>query len=89
MRHLMTNSRIMLGMIVSIGAISMIAGCGEQAPYPESQATSLVGQSAKCESCKKQIEQVTEDNFVTIQGIRYAVCDEKCAKELEEWVKTH
>lgn len=69
-------------------AIGILPGCGGQAkPYPEAKVTTQIGKSGECAFCKKKIDDIKKNNLATIQGIRYILCDEKCAAGMKEWVK--
>ena len=62
------------------------SGCsGKSSPYPEAQVKSPLGRPSVCASCKRQIANVGEGNLITVKGVRYTVCSEKCAKALEKW----
>jgi len=63
-----------------------ITGCSENAPKREIAVTSPVGHSSVCAHCNKKIETVSEENLVTIEGIQYIICDEKCSAKLKKWV---
>ncbi|NOX53860.1 MAG: hypothetical protein GXP27_05365 [Planctomycetes bacterium] len=75
---------ILLLLVPSVGFIAV--GCSEQPPPLEPKVTTPVGRPGVCSQCNKKIENVTEENLFTIDGVQYVLCSEQCAKELEKWL---
>ena len=61
--------------------------CGDSVPEMDtSTVTDPLGKPGVCESCGKTIEEVTAENFLTVRGNRYIVCDDACASDKEVWL---
>ncbi len=73
------------GMLAIVCAATWTGCSGKSSPYPEAQVKSPLGRPSVCASCKRQIANVGEDNLINVKGVRYTVCDEKCANSIEEW----
>ena len=68
------------------GGSLLLSGCQESAPYPQARVTTPVGRPGICSHCGKKIGKVEEKQLITVNGIQYIVCDEKCAADLKKWV---
>jgi len=66
---------------------SALPGCGDKPAYPEPKVTSPFGSPSICAHCEKEIESVSENHLITINGVQYIVCDEECAAGVKEWLK--
>jgi hypothetical protein len=69
-------------MAILIG-IGVQSGCREVAGYPETTVPSPHGRPGVCFSCRKAIDSVTDENLMTVDGIRFTVCSNACAKKAE------
>lgn len=75
-------------MAAVVSGMGVLPGCNCQAsPYPQVRVTTPLGKQGECSFCKKKFDPVEKDNMVTIQGVRYILCNEKCAAGMEEWIK--
>ncbi len=61
-------------------------GCGSRPPKLVPKVASPLGRPAVCAHCNARIETVTKANLITVDGIEYVVCDQKCAEELKAWL---
>lgn len=76
------------GALVMVAVLlAALAGCGDRPAYPEAKVTTPLGKPSVCAHCEKRIESVSEQNLVTIDGVQYIVCDEKCADGVKEWLQ--
>lgn len=64
--------------------ILAISGCGGDRAYPQVEAVSPLGKSAKCNACDNEIPSVTQEHLFSFQGIQYTVCNESCAVRLKD-----
>ncbi len=82
-RTILRRATVLLG---SAMLAFLLSGCGEHAPALEAKVSSPVGRPGVCVQCNKKIDDVSEENLVTVEGVEYIVCDEKCAADLKKWI---
>jgi MYM-type Zinc finger with FCS sequence motif len=73
--------RILLLALVALVAAIPLSGCGGKAGYPKAKPVAVLNQPGECAYCHRKIENVTEDNLVTYDGVQYVVCSEECAEK--------
>jgi len=73
MRRILCLAAVML-----VAAIAL-SGCGGKPGYPKAKPVGVLNRPGECAYCHRKIENVTEDNLVTYDGVQYIVCSEECA----------
>jgi hypothetical protein len=69
-----------LALVALVAAVSS-SGCGGKGGYPRAKPATALNQPGECEYCHRKIENVTEENLVTYDGVQFIVCSEECAEK--------
>jgi hypothetical protein len=72
--------------LVAALACGALWGCGKRAGYPKVTPVAALNHPGRCAYCGRKIDCVRKSNLITIHGIEYVVCDDKCAKGQQQAV---